>query len=132
MSKERQFPGITEEGLEALRARIGVKIENTLEPWCYEASPVHQFFSNYISGADRLWSGSVLVCEGSSGRLFEVTREQEVVWEWINPFVNFRRTGEIALGIYRAHRYSADHPAFAGRDLDPAAHGNLNRLNGLM
>ena len=37
MSKERQFPGITEEGLEALRARIGVKIENTLEPWCHEA-----------------------------------------------------------------------------------------------
>ena len=111
---------------------LEIQVSSGEVKWCYEASPVHQFFSNYLSGADRLWSGSVLVCEGSSGRLFEVTREQDVVWEWINPFVNFRRNGDIAVGIYRAHRYSADHPAFAGRDLDPAAHGDLNRLNGLM
>lgn len=99
--------------------------------WSYEAEPVHQFFSNYISGAERLWTGSVLVCEGSSGRLFEVTRRGEVVWEWINPFVNHRRNGTIAVGIYRAHRYPPDHAAFAGRDLDPARFANLNRLNGL-
>ncbi|MGI9599388.1 MAG: aryl-sulfate sulfotransferase [Acidimicrobiales bacterium] len=99
--------------------------------WSYQATPAHQFFSNYISGADRLWSGSVLVCEGSSGRLFEVTRSGEVVWEWINPFVNHRRNGDVAVGIYRAHRYRPDHAAFIGRDLEPAAFGNLNRLNGL-
>ena len=74
----------------------------------------------------------MLVCEGSSGRLFEVTRRGEVVWEWINPFVNHRPNGSVAVGIYRAHRYSADHAAFAGRDLDPARFANLNRLNGLM
>ena len=100
--------------------------------WKYEGEPAHQFFSNYISSADRLWSGSVLVCEGSSGRLFEVTRAGEVVWEWINPFVNHRPNGEIAIGIYRAHRYPADHAAFAGRELDPGAHKNLNWLNGLV
>ena len=74
----------------------------------------------------------MLVCEGSSGRLFEVTREHEVVWEWINPFVNHRKTGELTVGIYRAHRYRPDHPAFDGRDLDPSGFANLNRLNGLM
>ncbi len=100
--------------------------------WCYEANPAHQFFSNYMSGADRLWSGSVLVCEGSSGRLFEANRTGEVVWEWINPFVNYRPNGEVAVGLYRAHRYPENHPAFAGRDLDPLAHANLNRLNGLI
>jgi len=99
--------------------------------WEYKGAPVQQFFSNYISGADRLGSGSVLVCEGSSGRLFEVTRNCEVVWEWINPFVNYRKNGELTVGMYRAHRYPPDHPAFAGRDLDPATYGNLNRLNGL-
>ena len=100
--------------------------------WDYHGVPLHQFFSNYIAGADRLWSGSVLVCEGSSGRLFEVTREHEVVWEWIKPFVNHRKTGELTVGIYRAHRYRPDHPAFDGRDLDPSGFANLNRLNGLM
>jgi acyl dehydratase len=35
---EQRFPKITEEGLEDLRKRIGVKIENTVEPWNHEAS----------------------------------------------------------------------------------------------
>lgn len=111
---------------------VEVSVDSGEVTWTYQGSPAHQFFSNYISGAERLWSGSVLVCEGSSGRLFEVTRSGEVVWEWINPFVNHRRNGDIAVGIYRAHRYSVDHGAFAGRDLNPEAHSNLNRINGLM
>jgi len=32
------FPKITEEGLKELRARIGVKISDSVEPWCYEAT----------------------------------------------------------------------------------------------
>ena len=34
----REFLGITESALDDLRKRIGVKIERTLEPWCYEAT----------------------------------------------------------------------------------------------
>ena len=34
----RKFPKITDEGLEDLRKRVGVKIERTVEPWCYEAT----------------------------------------------------------------------------------------------
>ncbi len=99
--------------------------------WTYRGAPAHQFFSGHISGASRLSSGNVLACEGTSGRLFEVTRSHEVVWEWINPFVNNNPRGEPTVSIYRAHRYDPDHPALAGRDLDPDRFGNLNRLNGL-
>ena len=60
--------------------------------------------------------------------MFEVTRDHQVVWEWINPFVNHRANGDPAVGIYRAHRYRPDHKAFEGRDLDPDAYANLNRL----
>ena len=35
---EQRFPKITEEGLADLRKRIGVKIENTVEPWNHEAT----------------------------------------------------------------------------------------------
>ncbi len=34
----RQFNGITEAALESLRARIGVPIEDSLEPWCHEVT----------------------------------------------------------------------------------------------
>ena len=33
-----RFPTITEQGLDDLRRRIGVKITDTLEPWCHEAT----------------------------------------------------------------------------------------------
>lgn len=99
--------------------------------WTYRGSPANQFFSGHISGVSRMWSGNLLVCEGTSGRLFEVTRSHEVVWEWINPFLNNSEQGEPNVSIYRAHRYGVDHPALAGRDLDPDRFGNLNRLHGL-
>lgn len=99
--------------------------------WEYKGTPGPQFFSWHISGATRLESGNVLVCEGTSGRLFEVTRSKEVAWEWINPFVNMNK-GEPTVSIYRAYRYPPDHPGLAGRDLDPGAHANLNRSNGLL
>jgi hypothetical protein len=72
-----------------------------------------------------------LVCEGTSGRLFEVNRAHEVVWEWINPFLNNNSRGEATVSIYRAHRYPADHPALVDKDLDPNRLRNLNQLNGL-
>ena len=99
--------------------------------WDYHGIPSHQFFSGHISGATRLESGNVLICEGTSGRLFEVNRAHEVVWEWINPFLNNNSRGEATVSIYRAHRYAHDHPALAEKDLDPDRFGNLNQLNGL-
>ena len=36
--KTALFPKITDRGLEDLRKRIGVKITDTLEPWCHEAT----------------------------------------------------------------------------------------------
>ena len=38
VEKTTLFPKITERGLEDLRKRIGVRITDTLEPWCHEAS----------------------------------------------------------------------------------------------
>lgn len=99
--------------------------------WQYHGIPQAQFFSGHISGASRMASGNVLICEGTSGRLFEVNRAHEVVWEWINPFLNNNRRGEATVSIYRAHRYEVGHPALVGQELDPRRHANLNRLSGL-
>ena len=110
---------------------IELNIETNEVDWSYHGLPMQQFFSGHISGASRLDSGNILICEGTSGRLFEVTRNHEVVWEWINPFLNNNRRGQPTVSIYRAHRYSIDHPALRDRDLDPQRFIKLNRLNGL-
>jgi acyl dehydratase len=50
------FPKITEQGLEALRRRIGVKITDTLEPWCHEATRDNlRHYAHGIGDDNPLW-----------------------------------------------------------------------------
>ncbi len=60
---QREFVGITQEGLEDLRKRIGVKIENTIEPWCYEATRDNiRHYAHGIGDDNPLW------CDPAYGR----------------------------------------------------------------
>lgn len=53
---ERTFPKITEEGLDDLRRRIGVKIGKTVEPWCYEATRDNiRHYAHGIGDDNPLW-----------------------------------------------------------------------------
>jgi acyl dehydratase len=53
---EAKFPKITEEGLADLRTRIGVKIENTVEPWNYEATrDAIRHYAHGIGDDNPLW-----------------------------------------------------------------------------
>lgn len=57
--------------------------------WQYDSSvsgrPFWTFFSSFISSARRLPNGNTLICEGMHGRIFQVTYEGEIVWEYVNP-----------------------------------------------
>jgi len=57
--------------------------------WQYDASmsnkPFWMFVSSFISSARRLPNGNTLICEGMHGRIFQVTTEGEIVWEYVNP-----------------------------------------------
>ena len=60
-----------------------------------------QFFSSNISGAQRLANGNTLITEGAGGRVFEVTSDRQIVWEWMNaPAAGARTPGT----VYRAYR----------------------------
>ena len=102
--------------------------------WEYRGDPPISFYSYHISGAERQPNGNTLICEGAPGRIFEVTPGKEIVWEYINPFMarsGYGVGGSIsgmANSVFRAHRYGYDHPALAGKDLDPEKYANLNRL----
>ncbi len=50
------FPKITDDGLAQLKARIGVKIEDTLEPWCHEATRDNiRHYAHGIGDDNPLW-----------------------------------------------------------------------------
>jgi hypothetical protein len=54
--------------------------------WSYSAPDKKDFFSWFISGAQRLPNGNTLVNAGAVGIVFEVTPDQEIVWKFANPF----------------------------------------------
>lgn len=60
----------------------------------------YRFYSPYISSAQRLPNGNTLITEGADGRILEVTREHELVWEYISPYKNKRNSNM----VYRAYR----------------------------
>jgi hypothetical protein len=76
--------------------------------WEYRGHPSYTFFSPHISGAQRLWSGNTLICEGQWGRIFEVTPDIKTVWEYVSPFMGPDRHGDLSNEIFRAYRYRPD------------------------
>jgi hypothetical protein len=64
----------------------------------------HLFFSNIMSGAQRLPNGNTLISEADTGRVFEVTTEGDVVWEYAAAD-DWRLGGGFLPGAnYRAYR----------------------------
>jgi hypothetical protein len=83
-------------------------------PWSY-TEPT--FFTKGAGAQQRLPNGNILISESEAGRIIEVTRDGDIVWEYINPRVveNGRRT---TLGIMRAVRIPSSFPMDWAGDTD--------------
>jgi hypothetical protein len=60
-----------------------------------------RLYSSFVSSAQRLPNGNTMITEGNGGRIIEVTAGQEIVWEYVSPYVH--RKLHMTL-IYRAYR----------------------------
>ncbi|MCY4108801.1 MAG: aryl sulfotransferase, partial [Chloroflexi bacterium] len=69
----------------------------------WEYSDPEGFFSPFRAGQQRLPNGNTLICEADCGRIFEVTMEGDVVWDYYSPFF-----GDQFVNVYRATRYSPE------------------------
>ena len=67
--------------------------------WEYTAPDPYSFYARFISGCERLPNGNTLICDGPVGRLFEVTKNNTIVWSY-NSSVHF--PGSL---VFRARRY---------------------------
>jgi hypothetical protein len=66
-----------------------------------------KFFSVFISGAQRLENGNTMICEGATGRIFEVTSDGDIVWEYISPYTGAANSPFKQKSVYRAYRVPA-------------------------
>lgn len=70
--------------------------------WEYKSDPPELFFSASRSSAQRLPNNNVLITESGRGRVFEITRDGEIVWEFYNPKRDKKKDKRAA--IYRMMR----------------------------
>jgi len=93
--------------------------------WSFSGSEDERFYSSHISGAERLPNGNTLVCDGKKGRVFEVTRQGKIVWDYLNPITEdmstvlppwFTSSNPMAprqiepYGLLRTSRVGRNHP----------------------
>ena len=53
--------------------------------WTYAGNEAQPFDSDIRSEQELLANGNILITESNPGRIFEITRAGEIVWEYINP-----------------------------------------------
>lgn len=71
--------------------------------WSYEAPNKRSFFTEGGGAARRLANGNTLIAETRKGRLFEITGDGEIVWDYLNPVQD-----EADKSLQRATIYSAE------------------------
>jgi hypothetical protein len=82
--------------------------------WSYQDQLANAFYTAYMGSAQRLPNGNTHITESATGRLFEVTPQGEVVWEYIVPwFAEFPEQAARSYvpgsqnSVFRTFRYSA-------------------------
>ena len=82
------------------------------------------FYSFFLSGAQELPNGNILICSGANGYFFEIDENNNKVWEYVSPISagNILTQGVDPVpvnSVFRAIRYASDYEGFSGRDLTP-------------
>jgi len=148
---QREFVGITTQALDDLRQRIGVPIEDTVEPWCHEATRDNiRHYAHGIGDDNPLWCdpayarntryGDVIappsfilacnrVISGYVGGLPGVhAMFAGCDFEWHAPI---RRNAEITSRVYLKDLVEHD-TRFAGRSVQQIYHGDFYDQTGTL
>lgn len=70
--------------------------------WEYRSEALTNFYSKSRNSSQRLPNGNTLITESDNGRVFEITNEGEIVWEFYNPDIDVENKRRAA--IYRMKR----------------------------
>ena len=76
--------------------------------WEYNPESKDQFYSSFISGAQRMPNGNTFINAGRIGHQREVTSSGEIVWEYA-----FRNEVAAPHIMWRAYKYPPDYPGLA-------------------
>ena len=102
--------------------------------WTYTAQTPQDFYSRILGCVQRLPNGNTLICDSTSGVVFQVSPDGKQVWKYLYPMdggtplkqgeepsINQTLGQDYLLNnnIYRAYWYAPDHPGLQKYDLAP-------------
>ena len=93
---------------------VEVNLDSGQIVWSYvskDDTPIF-FYSATMSNCQRLPNGNTFICEGTTGRLFEVSPRGDLVWEFVNNLPRYEPAPAKAKPcmVYAAFRYGLDYP----------------------
>jgi len=65
------------------------------------------FYSDHISGAQRLENGNTLICSGTEGRFIEVSSDKKVLLDYVNKLSETRPNGSSDNSVFKIRKYEA-------------------------
>ncbi len=138
---EKRFPVITDDALDALQRMIGVRITETVEPWCYEVTRDNiRHYAHGIGDDNPLWCEPAYAARTQHGRLIAPPSFVFALNRILSGYVgglpgvhamwsgsNVRWHGTLALGdSIHCEAYLKDlvehHTRFAGRAIQQIYH----------
>jgi len=119
VAKNQKIEGISED-VAAERRRLfrldasgRAEFPETGMVWGYEGGERTErlFFSSTMSSCQRLPNQNTLICEGTTGRIFEITYRGETVWEYVNelPYTTIQPNKAKSKMVYSAFRYGYEY-----------------------
>ncbi len=85
---------------------------NTMEiVWSYQGTKQDTFISHASSSQQRLPNGNTLITETYAGRLFEVTVDGTIVWEYFSPFRS--ADDKLVAAVYWGQRFAEEDLKFS-------------------
>jgi len=110
--------------------------DNRWLPLDFDVARTHpdtfQINSDGLSSVQFLPNGNVLICSGRWGYAFELTPDDEIVWEYKTPLSGGNRVTQgqvLSIGTnatFKMDRYPVNYAAFDGRELNPQEYLELN------
>ena len=101
--------------------------------WNYTASIPTDFYSPNISGVTAVNNGSFVICEGSTGRFFEINQNKQIIWQYTNPYGLYGPTTQYSQpqqnNVFRAPYYTPSYSGFIGLTLTPGSPIELNPIS---
>ena len=93
--------------------------------WSYIHPDTFPMQSNILSSIQTLDNGNVLICVGRNGYNFEITPDEEIVWEYETPMdgQSYATQGDTLVisdnFTFQIRRYPLDYEPFLDKDLSP-------------